>query len=317
MVGDEDEERAGFSTDTGNIRSKVGLLDGAPKPENVGQGGWQFFDGVNWHEAPTIDIYVEGAKGSLNVDFLLDLQAVFTHFERFDGDNRVILTKDLRSVLDSIGHNLSDVELKALTKEVDGDASGTLDFDEFCWMVIKLGGIRKSTDEMAEQPSVMTEAQTEALRKLFGFFAKGEGDTLLTTDLGKVMCAMGQKFSDSELQALIVQVDEDGSGTLDFEEFLQLVADFKSFVVPQLANLEAEGYKSSKSWTQSKPKTQSFGDTIIGTRKALRAMIKDIDVFQNEAGRRLKINKKSTKKDDNEKEKDRPPSPTKKGRSGK
>jgi calmodulin len=43
-------------------------------------------------------------------------------------------------------------------------------------------------------------------------------------ELGTVMRSLGQNPTEIELQDMINEVDEDGNGTLDFEEFLQMMA---------------------------------------------------------------------------------------------
>jgi calmodulin len=48
-----------------------------------------------------------------------------------------------------------------------------------------------------------------------------DGDGVITTkELGDVMRSLGQKPTESDLQDMINEVDADGSGTIDFNEFL-------------------------------------------------------------------------------------------------
>merc|ERR1712072_920060 len=62
----------------------------------------------------------------------------------------------------------------------------------------------------------------------FGFLKKsrmcaGDG-TIRTADLGTVMRSLGQNPTEAELQDMVNEVDADGSGTIDFPEFLNLMA---------------------------------------------------------------------------------------------
>ena len=51
-----------------------------------------------------------------------------------------------------------------------------------------------------------------------------DGDGCITTkELGKVMRSLGQDPSDIQLQDMINEVDIDGSGTIEFAEFLALI----------------------------------------------------------------------------------------------
>jgi len=54
LVGDEDEQKQEFLCDTGNIASSeehAGRL-----PDEIGPGGWLYFDGNEWHDDPGINI---------------------------------------------------------------------------------------------------------------------------------------------------------------------------------------------------------------------------------------------------------------------
>ncbi|KAF7324711.1 Calmodulin-like protein [Mycena kentingensis (nom. inval.)] len=53
--------------------------------------------------------------------------------------------------------------------------------------------------------------------------ADGDG-TITTLELGTVMRSLGQNPTESELQDMINEVDADGNGTIDFNEFLAMMA---------------------------------------------------------------------------------------------
>ena len=48
--------------------------------------------------------------------------------------------------------------------------------------------------------------------------------TITTKELGTVMRSLGQNPTEAELQDMINEVDADGNGTIDFPEFLNLMA---------------------------------------------------------------------------------------------
>lgn len=48
--------------------------------------------------------------------------------------------------------------------------------------------------------------------------------TITTKELGTVMRSLGQNPTEAELQDMINEVDADGNGTIDFTEFLNLMA---------------------------------------------------------------------------------------------
>merc|ERR1712025_1516418 len=45
-----------------------------------------------------------------------------------------------------------------------------------------------------------------------------------TKELGKVFRMLGQNPTEQELQEMVEEVDEDGSGTIDFDEFAQMMS---------------------------------------------------------------------------------------------
>ena len=53
--------------------------------------------------------------------------------------------------------------------------------------------------------------------------AQGDG-TITTKELGTVMRSLGQNPTEAELQDMINEVDADGNGTIDFPEFLTMMA---------------------------------------------------------------------------------------------
>ena len=62
------------------------------------------------------------------------LKEAFSHFDK-DGDG-TITTKELSSVLRAIGEEPTEAELQAMINKVDADRNGTVDFDEFCKILL-------------------------------------------------------------------------------------------------------------------------------------------------------------------------------------
>ncbi|XP_063428900.1 neo-calmodulin-like [Mytilus trossulus] len=70
----------------------------------------------------------------------------------------------------------------------------------------------------------LTPVQVEEFRQAFKLFDKDGDGTVSTNELGVVMRSLGQKPTDEELHAMINEVDEDGNGEIDFDEFLSMIA---------------------------------------------------------------------------------------------
>ena len=56
-------------------------------------------------------------------------------------------------------------------------------------------------------------------KEAFSVFDKDGSGTVSTSELGEMMSALGQNLSAEELDAIIKEVDADGSGEIDFDEF--------------------------------------------------------------------------------------------------
>jgi len=66
----------------------------------------------------------------------------------------------------------------------------------------------------------LTEEQKAEFKAAFDIFVTDSEDgTITTKELGKVMRMLGQSPNETELREMIEEVDEDGSGTIDFDEF--------------------------------------------------------------------------------------------------
>jgi len=74
---------------------------------------------------------------------------------------------------------------------------------------------------MCEKPS---EQQIADFKSAFSLFDKDGDGTISVKELGTVMRSLGQNPSESELRDRIREADTDGSGTIDFQEFLAMMS---------------------------------------------------------------------------------------------
>ncbi|KAL6849764.1 hypothetical protein ACO1O0_009309 [Amphichorda felina] len=70
----------------------------------------------------------------------------------------------------------------------------------------------------------MVKSQIAEFREAFALFDKDGDGQITVTELGTVMKSLGLNPSESELQDMLNEVDADGSGAIDFEEFLVMMA---------------------------------------------------------------------------------------------
>uniref|UniRef100_A0A1B6E6U9 EF-hand domain-containing protein n=1 Tax=Clastoptera arizonana TaxID=38151 RepID=A0A1B6E6U9_9HEMI len=70
----------------------------------------------------------------------------------------------------------------------------------------------------------LTEDQVAEFKEAFMLFDKDEDGRITMAELGVVMRSLGQRPSETELRDMVNEVDRDGNGTIEFNEFLQMMS---------------------------------------------------------------------------------------------
>ncbi|XP_012282631.1 neo-calmodulin isoform X1 [Orussus abietinus] len=81
------------------------------------------------------------------------------------------------------------------------------------------GQIRQISSEYG-----LTEDQVAEFKEAFMLFDKDEDGTITMAELGVVMRSLGQRPTETELRDMVKEVDQDGNGTIEFNEFLQMMS---------------------------------------------------------------------------------------------
>jgi len=103
-----------------------------------------------------------------------------------------------------LGHNLKKDQLQLAIEAVDGDGSGSVDFDEFLELMAK------TTAEAEEEME---------LREAFRILDKENQGTISVAVLKEIIMALDEDMSDQDVDDMIAEIDKDSSGTVDYEEF--------------------------------------------------------------------------------------------------
>ncbi|KAL4297171.1 hypothetical protein GQ457_12G003840 [Hibiscus cannabinus] len=71
---------------------------------------------------------------------------------------------------------------------------------------------------------ILTEEQVSEFKEAFNFFDKDGDGRITVEELATVIRSLDQNPSEEELQDMIREVDADGNGSIEFSEFLSLMA---------------------------------------------------------------------------------------------
>ncbi|KAI0985931.1 hypothetical protein GJ496_001014 [Pomphorhynchus laevis] len=142
----------------------------------------------------------------LSQEQISEIKQVFNMYDRDKSGS--IPTNTLGEVMKNLGHNLKYEELQECIEVVDEDGSGSVDWEEF------LALMAKKTQENEDE---------QELREAFRVFDKHNRGVIDVADLKLIFKALDENMSAEEVDQIISEVDEDNSGTVDFEEFMKLM----------------------------------------------------------------------------------------------
>merc|ERR1712141_100979 len=77
-------------------------------------------------------------------------------------------------------------------------------------------------DDITESTGLAAD-EIKCLKTCFDLFDTKKVDFLSADDLGEIMRAMGFRPTEEELEDLLEEIDEDGSGSMDFDEFCEMM----------------------------------------------------------------------------------------------
>jgi len=133
-------------------------------------------------------------------------------FESFDAQKTgSISTETVAEILRLMGQPFNKQILEEMIEEVDEDKSGRLEFEEFIILAAKF---------IVEEDE---EALQKELKEAFRLYDKEGNGFIPTSCLKEILRELDDQLSDGDLDGMIQEIDSDGSGTVDFDEFMEMM----------------------------------------------------------------------------------------------
>merc|ERR1719383_500539 len=117
----------------------------------------------------------------------------------------------MQMILKSMGVKVDKDDMEGYAREVDESESGKFTFTQFCQIAARF---------MIEDDE---EQMKEELKEAFRIYDR-DGQGFITTEvLKEILREIDSTLTEDDLENIIEEVDEDGSGTLDFDEFQEMM----------------------------------------------------------------------------------------------
>ncbi|KAH7556962.1 hypothetical protein ACOSP7_026287 [Xanthoceras sorbifolium] len=140
-----------------------------------------------------------------------EVRRVFNKFDK-NGDGK-ISGDELKDILRALGSKPSPEEVRRIMEEIDKDGDGYIDLDEFTEFHSSSGGGGGSA----------VEGSVKELKDAFDLFDVDKNGVISVAELHSVLKNLGEKCSMKDCAKMISQVDTDGDGNVNFEEFKKMM----------------------------------------------------------------------------------------------
>ncbi|CAH8351154.1 unnamed protein product [Eruca vesicaria subsp. sativa] len=142
-----------------------------------------------------------------------ELKRVFQTFDK-NGDGR-ITKQELNDSLENLGIYIPDKDLTQMIHNIDTNHDGCLDIEEFESLY------RSIVDEHHNDG----ETEEEDMKEAFNVFDQNGDGFITVEELKSVMGSLGLKQGKTleGCKKMIMQVDGDGDGRVNYKEFLQMM----------------------------------------------------------------------------------------------
>ncbi|XP_070502700.1 troponin C, isoallergen Bla g 6.0101-like [Chironomus tepperi] len=135
-------------------------------------------------------------------------------FNVFDNEKKGAISLDIiGTILELLGHAVEEDELDDILDEFDEDESGEIEFAEFVKLASRFVEPEEDYDQLRKE-----------LREVFMLYDKEARGYLPLDEFKKILREIDPELPEDELDEMIDEIDADGSGTIDFDEFMDVMA---------------------------------------------------------------------------------------------
>ena len=134
-------------------------------------------------------------------------QVAFTSFDKKNEDK--IKVGDIEAAMKRLGHTIKPDWLEKIEHMIDSEGTGYVAFEEFANIIRK-----KMQDDEDERE----------LREMFRILDKEKKGEVNTNELRWILKNLGDDLTEADIDDMIADVDTDGSGWIDYNEFAKLMS---------------------------------------------------------------------------------------------
>ncbi len=183
-------------------------------------------------------------------------------FAQFDADGSgSVSTSELSQMCSALHFEVTETEVGTMMRDADPDGTGEITFERFYAAVHKNGGGTLS-------------GMFETLKSVFDSFDEDKSGQVSTAELRNMCASVNMKVTDEELATIIREADADGSGVLDFGEFVVAVAlrdNGLAEIYKKARALVAKAEKEGATWVSALQPLQAAARLAKSSQPARRA----------------------------------------------
>ncbi|KEH41241.1 EF hand calcium-binding family protein [Medicago truncatula] len=137
-----------------------------------------------------------------------EVRKIFSKFDK-NGDGRISVS-ELEQMFSTFGSKTTSDEVKSMMKHIDQNGDGYIYLKEFA--------------DFHGNDAAAGAGKEEEIRDAFDLYDLDKDGLISVNELHIVLNKLGEKCSLSDCEIMISNVDADGDGNVNFEEFKKMMA---------------------------------------------------------------------------------------------